>query len=32
LNAEYIPTMSMLRELNVAEPGRNVRVQLAWTF
>ena len=32
LNAEFVPTMSMLRELNIAEPGRNVRVQLAWTF
>lgn len=31
-NAEFIPTMSMLRELNIAEPGRNVRVQLAWKF
>ena len=31
-NAEFVPTMSMLRELNIAEPGRNVRVQLAWTF
>ena len=32
LNAEFIPTMSMLRELNIAEPGRNVRVQLVWKF
>ena len=32
LNTEFIPTMSMLRELHIAEPGRNVRVQLAWTF
>ncbi|MGB1122533.1 MAG: TonB-dependent receptor plug domain-containing protein, partial [Flavobacteriales bacterium] len=32
LNAEFIPTMSMLRELNIAEPGRNIRVQLAWKF
>ena len=32
LNAEFIPTMSLLRELNIAEPGRNVRVQLAWKF
>ena len=32
LNVEFIPTMSMLRELNIAEPGRNVRVQLVWKF
>ena len=32
LNTEFIPTMSMLRELNIAEPGRNVRVQLVWKF
>lgn len=32
LNAEFIPTMSMLRELNIAEPGRNVRAQLVWKF
>ena len=32
LNAEFIPTMSLLRTLGIPEPGRNVRVQLAWTF
>jgi iron complex outermembrane recepter protein len=32
LNAEFIPTMSMLRELNIAEPGRNVRMQLVLKF
>lgn len=32
LNAEFIPTMSLLRSLDIPEPGRNVRVQLAWTF
>ena len=32
LNVEYIPTLSMLRNLGIAEPGRNVRIQLAWTF
>lgn len=32
LNAEYMPTLSMLRNLDIPEPGRNVRVQMAWTF
>ena len=32
LNAEFIPSMSLLRTLGIPEPGRNVRVQLAWTF
>ena len=32
LNVEYIPTLSMLRNLGIAELGRNVRIQLAWTF
>ena len=32
LNVEYIPTLSMLRNLGIAEPGRNVRLQMAWTF
>ena len=32
LNTEFIPTLSMLRNLGIPEPGRNVRIQLAWTF
>lgn len=32
LNVEYMPTLSMLRNLGISEPGRNVRIQLAWTF
>ena len=32
LNAEYIPTLSLLRNLGIPEPGRNIRVQLEWVF
>jgi len=32
LNVKNISTLSMLRNLGIAEPGRNVRIQLAWTF
>lgn len=32
LNVEYIPTLSMLRNLGISEPGRNVRLQLTWLF
>lgn len=32
LNMEYMPTLSLLRNLGISEPGRNVRVQMAWTF
>jgi len=32
LNVGYLPTLSMLRNLGISEPGRNVRIQLAWTF
>lgn len=31
-NAEYIPTLSLLRNLGIPEPGRNIRVQLEWVF
>ena len=31
-NESYIPTLSLLRNLGIAEPGRNVRVQLVWSL
>ena len=32
LNTTYIPTLSMLRNLSIPEPGRNVRVRFEWMF
>ena len=31
-NVTYIPTLSLLRNVGVAEPGRNVRVQVVYTL
>ncbi len=31
-NATYIPTLSLLRNVGMAEPGRNVRVQVVYSF
>lgn len=32
LNVEYYPTLSMLRNLNIPESGRNIRLRLEWRF
>jgi iron complex outermembrane receptor protein len=32
LNAEYYPTLSMLRNLYIPESGRNIRLRLEWKF
>lgn len=32
LNTEFIPTLSLLRDRGIPEPGRNVRLQLTWTL
>ena len=32
LNTEYYPTLSMLRNLNIPESGRNIRLRLEWRF
>ena len=32
LDTEFIPTLSMLQNLGIPEPGRNVRLQLSWVF
>ena len=31
-NQAYIPTLSLLRNLDIQEPGTNVRVQLVWSL
>ena len=31
-NQTFTPTLSMLRELGIPEPGRNARVQVGWKF
>ena len=31
-NEEYIPVMSLLRELNIPQPGRDVSVKLSFNF
>jgi len=31
-NQTFTPTLSMLRELGIPEPGRNMRVQIGWKF
>jgi len=31
-NVTYIPTLSLLRNVGMAEPGRNVRVQVVCTL
>ena len=32
LNEQYYPTLSMLRNLNIPESGRNIRLRLEWRF
>jgi hypothetical protein len=31
-NRNYMPELSLLRNLGIPEPGRNVRLQIAWAW
>ena len=31
-NQKYVPTLSLLRNLGIAEPGRNVRLQVVYAW
>jgi outer membrane receptor protein involved in Fe transport len=31
-NQRYLPTLSLLRNLGIPEPGRNVRLQVVYTW